>query len=131
MLIDGEREGANRERAQRARTVRAMDFDGKVVMALRAVYPANAAIRLRSEEEVATREANRNKSRRPPSLEDRRGWFAKLREWLRSAQAAQARHQRARNSPILPGRSESVVRVFLKSRAGAQGGIDVPPAWRR
>ena len=30
--------------------------------------------------------------------------------FLRSAQAAQARHQRARNSPILPGRSESVVR---------------------
>ncbi len=31
-----------------------------------------------------------------------------------SAQAAQARHQRARNSPILPGRSESVVRGSLE-----------------
>ena len=31
-----------------------------------------------------------------------------------SAQAAQARHRRARSSPILPFRSESVVRVFLK-----------------
>jgi hypothetical protein len=28
-----------------------------------------------------------------------------------SAQAAQARHQRARHSPLLPDRSESVVRV--------------------
>ena len=41
--------------------------------------------------------------------------FAKA-EVLKSAQAAQARHQRARNSPILPGRSESVVRVFLRGR---------------
>ena len=31
-----------------------------------------------------------------------------------SAQAAQARLERARNSPILPGRSQSVVRVFLR-----------------
>ncbi|MCX6603771.1 MAG: hypothetical protein NTV52_09265 [Acidobacteria bacterium] len=37
-----------------------------------------------------------------------------------SAQAAQARHQRARNSPILPGRSESVVRGSLLD--------DAPPA---
>ena len=36
---------------------------------------------------------------------------------LRSAQAAQARHQRARNSPLPPGRSESVVREFLRSVA--------------
>ena len=35
---------------------------------------------------------------------------------LRSAQAAQARHQRASNSPILPGRSESVVRGSLEVR---------------
>jgi hypothetical protein len=35
--------------------------------------------------------------------------------FLRSAQAAQARHQRSRNSPLLPGRSESVVREFLRS----------------
>ena len=35
---------------------------------------------------------------------------------VRSAQAAQARLERARNSPIRPGRSESVVRVFQKSR---------------
>ena len=35
----------------------------------------------------------------------------------RSAQAAQARLERARNSPILPGRSESVVRAFLKTWA--------------
>ena len=35
--------------------------------------------------------------------------------YLKSAQAAQARHQGARNSPILPGRSESVVRVFIKT----------------
>jgi len=34
-------------------------------------------------------------------------WIAKIDK---SAQAAQARHQRARNSPLLPGRSESVVR---------------------
>ena len=35
---------------------------------------------------------------------------------LKSAQAAQERLERARNSPILPGRSESGVRV-LKSRS--------------
>ena len=34
--------------------------------------------------------------------------------YIRSAQAAQARRQRARNSPILPCRSVSVVRVFLR-----------------
>jgi hypothetical protein len=33
----------------------------------------------------------------------------------KSAQAAQARHQRARNSLLLPGRSESVVRVVKKA----------------
>ena len=37
-------------------------------------------------------------------------WIAKIDK---SAQAAQARHQRARNSPLLPGRSESVVREFF------------------
>ena len=36
--------------------------------------------------------------------------------FLKSAQAAEARLERARNSPILPGRSESVVRVFLRRR---------------
>jgi hypothetical protein len=42
-------------------------------------------------------------------------WIAKIDK---SAQAAQARHQRARNSPLLPGRSESVVREFLRRLQG-------------
>ncbi len=42
--------------------------------------------------------------------------------FLRSAQAAQARRQRARNSPLLPGRSESVVREFLRRRRSEQPG---------
>jgi hypothetical protein len=33
-----------------------------------------------------------------------------VRVFHKSAQAAQARRQRARNAPLLPGRSESVVR---------------------
>ena len=40
---------------------------------------------------------------------------------VKSAQAAQARHQRARNSVLLPGRSESVVRVPQKLRTRATG----------
>ncbi|MCA2967729.1 MAG: sulfatase-like hydrolase/transferase [Acidobacteriaceae bacterium] len=39
----------------------------------------------------------------------------------KSAQAAQARHQRARNAPLLPGRSESVVREFQKEPTGRAG----------
>jgi hypothetical protein len=39
---------------------------------------------------------------------------------VKSAQAAQARHQRASNSPLPPGRSESVVRDSEKSALAAQ-----------
>ncbi len=39
---------------------------------------------------------------------------AQVPSWRWKRTAAQARHRRARNSPILPFRSESVVRVFLK-----------------
>ena len=46
------------------------------------------------------------------------------RRFLKSAQAAQARHQRRhqrpRNAPLPPGRSESVVRGFKKSAQAAQ-----------
>ena len=41
-----------------------------------------------------------------------------VRVFLKSAQAASAGHQRARNPPIPPGRSKSVVR-FLRSVAPA------------
>ena len=43
-----------------------------------------------------------------------------MRVFQKSAQAAQARLERTRNSPLLPGRSESVVRVFQKSAQAAQ-----------
>jgi hypothetical protein len=43
-----------------------------------------------------------------------------VRGFQKSAQAAQARHQRARTSPLPPGRSESVVRGFQKSAQAAQ-----------
>ena len=39
---------------------------------------------------------------------------------IKSAQAAEARHQRARNAPLLPGQSESVVRGFKKSAQAAE-----------
>ncbi len=49
------------------------------------------------------------------------GWYRRAQAeasplcvFLKSAQAAEARHQRARNAPLLPGRSESVVRVPQK-----------------
>jgi hypothetical protein len=42
-----------------------------------------------------------------------------VRVFQKSAQAAKARHRRARNSPQLLGRSESVVREFHKSAQAA------------
>ena len=47
-----------------------------------------------------------------------------MRSFIKSAQAAQARLERARNSPILPGRSESVVRGFIKSAQVAQARLE-------
>jgi hypothetical protein len=47
-----------------------------------------------------------------------------VRVFLKSAQAAQARLERTRNSPLLPGRSESVVRVFHKSAQAAQARLE-------
>jgi hypothetical protein len=45
----------------------------------------------------------------------------------KSAQAASARHQRAKNSPLLPGRSESVVRGSPKSAQAAASPLCAVP----